>query len=1535
MQNGALARSRAGVTKPDSVFFALRSLAGLLLLHLFSTNALAVGFCVQSNPTLTYQYAAQQCYESEAQTLSGIWDPSLIQPCTVKYNPPEANGGISGHWFYTYYYKSDNWGALGYGFAFGCSTWTDPSKNNGCPADGSCTGDPINAGTGNMYLQEEDYSGSRLHFRRYYNSDPSVTSDTLGNAWRHTYSRSVIYSSSDPTIARVLRENGKAITFALSNGQWSGELDIQDKLTEQTDASGNPTGWTYVRAGTLDTEQYDATGHLASIVDAHGFQTTLTYSTASTPSSIAPAPGYLLTVTDPFGRSLQFTYTTLPTFLATTGFLKTLTTPNGEIHQYAYDAGNFGNLASVTYAGVSTARTYVYNESAHTNGGSIPNALTGLVDENSARYGTFDFDANGYAVGTQHAGGADKFTLAYNSDGSSDVTDPQANVTHHTFVAANNMVLSSTLSSASVGFANAASRTYDSHNNPVAVTDFNGHTTCYTFDQANGLETARLEGVTGSCTGTPSGVKTVQTDWDTTQRVPTERRIYNASNTLETKTRFVYNSRRQVLSRCEIDPSVSSASSHTCGSATNAPTGVRQTTYAYCEQAGVTAGTCPVVGLVLSIDGPRTDVSDVTTYTYYQTTDLSGCATTGGACHYLGDLQKITNALGQVTTYVSYDKNGRVSRQQDANGTVTDMTYHPRGWLLTRTVRANADGSSNALLDATTTFNYDNAGNVKKITQPDGAYLSYTYDAAHRLTDIGDNLGNTLHYTLDAAGNRTKEETKDASSTLKRSLSRQYDQLSRLVKTLNATNATVQQSTNPVDAPPTGITYANGYDGNGNAIYSVDGLSVGTEQQYDPLNRLIKTLQDHAGTGATKDTTTQYTYDARDHLRSVTDPDGVVTGYTYDGLNNLTTLSSPDTGSSVYTYDAAGNRKTQTDARSVTSTYSYDALNRLTGIAYPTTSLNVTYAYDQANSVTGCATSYPLGRLTTITDSAGSTVYCYDRRGNITSKQQTVGSVTSTMSYSYTLGDRLATLTYASGAIVTYTRNVIGQITTVSYKANATATAQTLISAASYLPFGPLTQLTFGNGRSLTKTYNPDYAIDKITSSDNSGTTLDATVDVLGNLINASSSVGATPPTQTYSYDPLYRLTKVASPSKTLDSFTYNKTGDRLTETAGSSTQTYTYSSPLTSHRLQAVGSVTRSYDANGNLLTSDAGTFIYDDRNRLTALNAAATKRGTVQATYSYNGKGERVAKSVGKLGYKFTPTTFVYDESGKLMGEYSTSGNLEYLYLDSIPVGVTDGTTLYYIETDQLGTPREVIKPNANTARDTVEWKWDYFASDSVFGTNAPSPHKITFNLRFPGQYYDDETGLHYNYFRDYEPATGRYVESDPIGLRAGTNTYVYVGGRPLRSTDPAGLMSFGSSCDASQRMEIVTAYANLLVDLMRKACGNCDGSGPCMSCDKAESILSWLATSARISCNFRFPCALDAGSARSDNIDFYPGYASGRFYPKCGCLESTILHEADHQNHRLTGTASSNDTTEENNTRYETMKCVSCARRDYVQY
>ncbi len=141
-----------------------------------------------------------------------------------------------------------------------------------------------------------------------------------------------------------------------------------------------------------------------------------------------------------------------------------------------------------------------------------------------------------------------------------------------------------------------------------------------------------------------------------------------------------------------------------------------------------------------------------------------------------------------------------------------------------------------------------------------------------------------------------------------------------------------------------------------------------------------------------------------------------------------------------------------------------------------------------------------------------------------------------------------------------------------------------------------------------------------------------------------------------------------------------------------------------------------------------------------------------------------------------------------GLLYGEYDASGSLvrEYVYLNGEPIAQIDNVSssdvLTYLHTDHLGTPRVA----SNTSGASV-WSWD----SDAFGNGAPTGSQ-TVNLRFAGQYYDDESGLHYNWNRYYDPETGRYISSDPIGLSGGLNTFAYVSANPVMFTDPEGLKS-----------------------------------------------------------------------------------------------------------------------------------------------
>jgi len=264
----------------------------------------------------------------------------------------------------------------------------------------------------------------------------------------------------------------------------------------------------------------------------------------------------------------------------------------------------------------------------------------------------------------------------------------------------------------------------------------------------------------------------------------------------------------------------------------------------------------------------------------------------------------------------------------------------------------------------------------------------------------------------------------------------------------------------------------------------------------------------------------------------------------------------------------------------------------------------------------------------------------------------------------------------------------------------------------------------------------------------------------------------------------MYRLTDVdAVGGGNIESYAYDAVGNRTSKTVGAaSAASYVYGT--SSHRLQWVDGTRRGYDLNGNttlrtLRFLPAPYLSYDERNRL---SAQVGPGGDIDPSFSYNARGERVLKNVD--GLSKASRTFAYDESGRLLAELdqNSAAIQEYIWLDDLPVGLLNGGTLHHLQPDHLGSPRKVIQTSNNTAL----WNWPIL--NNPFGETAPTG-SITLNLRFPGQYFDAETGLHYNYFRDYEPGTGRYVESDPIGLRGGSNTFGYALQNPGRTFDEYG--------------------------------------------------------------------------------------------------------------------------------------------------
>ncbi|TNJ34494.1 RHS repeat-associated core domain-containing protein [Arenimonas terrae] len=1212
---------------------------------------------------------------------------------------------------------------------------------------GNCN--PVYPGTGDKARFETDFVFAGREFGRSYHSlqqeDPTRTIDisgtsdpmrTLAPGWQHSYTDK-LYAERNPKT--LYSDRGYYDFFrSVATGIFRSETN-PDKVLR--DFGG---GYRLIEPDG-STKEFDYDGNLTRVYhpDDLANAVTLAYD----------GMGRLTTITDAKGRALTLLYDPGSRLLATR-------TDMGEETLYGYDAN--GNLTSVERPDGSV-RVYHYGETGLAPAG-FKHHLTGITDERGNRMATFGYDNRGRAIlsrlntGNPGSPTHDMTTVAYTGGFAATVTRATGESVDYTFSShRTRRTLSRTDGDGEV------EKTYDSTARLLSLTEADGTTTTFGYADTytnSVTESVNLESERRRLMARDARHRIISTE--------VQSKVAGVFDT-ESLLTAAYEAAGQIRASCAIDPDSANAS-YVCGSLASAPSGVRQTLYAYCDATDVAApnSTCPILGLLKSMDGPRTDVADTASFEYRSADDLTGCST-GGACHRKGDLYRVTDATGAVTTYSRYDLAGRPLQVVDANGIVTDLEYNVRGWLTARKVRG-ADNGTEAD-DAITRLDYDNVGQVTKVTQPDGAFVEFSYDQAHRLTGIEDNFGNTVSYTLDGAGHRISEETRDAGNVLRHSLSRVYDQLGQLETLADALST------------PTDFTY----DAVGQVDTVTDAFGRTTDHDYDPLGRLKRSIANVGGTGPER-AETQFQYDARDNLTAVIDPKGLTTSYGYNGLGDLVTLASPDTGTTTYTYDAAGNRASQTDARGITTIYGYDALNRLTALDLPTPGQDIGFSYDTAPTVCVPGETFASGRLSGFTDPSGSTAYCYDRRGNVVRKLQSVtGTPDATVGYTHNAANRLVAMTYPSGAVVTYQRDAAGRITGVMAQPTAGSAAVTVVSDVDYLPFGPATGVTFGNGRTLDRTYDGNYGIAAIADSAVDGLALDYTLDAVGNVTGLDERLaGGGTATRSIDYDALDRLEALKNGATPIQAFTYDATGNRQSKTAGT-TEAYTY--PTTSHRLTQTGATARGYDAAGNTTTVGASrVFTYDDRGRMSQL----TDGGVLTREYGYNARGERVVKR--------NPTvtggdvTFVYDEAGRLLGEYDDAGARiqEYVWLDDTLVAVLGshaGSSHQYVLTDHLGTPRAIVHPGTNA----VVWRWDL--TGSAFGDHAANEDPdgdtvaYTFNLRYPGQYFDEETGLHYNYFRDYDPGTGRYVQSDPIGLAGGASTYGYAGGNPAVNFDPRG--------------------------------------------------------------------------------------------------------------------------------------------------
>ncbi len=1321
------------------------------------------------------------------------------------------------------------------------------------------------AGIGQCYILDAPEGGVKMVLDIYelFSGKPSGHPASQGNLGMGGY-------------LRFVRETGEAIVFqnfnAFSNVYYTGET--VEKITEGSVI-------TYLLHTAEDTtEEYSSDGTLLSITNAQGNVQMLEYT---------PVTDLLYQVRNQTGESITFTY---ETFGGSNQYsrIKSIISHDNRIWTFNYHVLN-QTLESIDLPD-TTRLKYFYDD---------PNdvqLLTGYEDESANRYSTWRYDDNGLATLSAHgvSEDIDLVEIQYSTN-----TGDRFVTTKRTSSISSPLDIVSTY------------KTHPGGGAPL-VSEITGHNPIkYEHDAMTGY----LEYVEDK------GLRTEYSDYD--ERGNPGKIIEAAGTSEQRETSYTYDSRYHSKVATVTEPSIAFDTSK------------RKTTTIQSDDFGnntaVTVDGFEFYGAPVTrtttmeyngpfhqlslINGPRTDVSDIYTISYYTDTSAEGDNRAR---------MKAIFAPENITLYsnINYSPTGKVKSYLLVNNVQATLLYYFGNDRLKSLELQDANTGEKRF----TEWTYLATGEVETITTgfdvADKATLTFVYDDVHRLTGIVDGLGNTIEYTLDSEGNVENENIYDSNDILKKQLLQTFDTYNRL-QLRTQVNEQFTETWLP----------------NGTLDKVVDGKNITTNYDYDALKRLTTIIQDENGSSPqTADALTVLNYDVQDNLTYVKNPVNGETVYHYDDLGNQLSRTSDDTGLTTYSHDNAGNIKSMTDANGEIINYTYDALNRLTSITTSDTESNYQFQYDSCNN--------GIGRLCKVISNNSTQHYQYDAFGNITGQQA--------LQYTYDTANRLHTITYPSGGVVEYSYDLAGQVQHVSLTRNGSTTP--LAVNIAYEPFGDINNLLYGNG--LTLSQSKDTAYRPLTQNILNVFELNyIDYDENGNIEQRDDTIANS--SSQFTYDEHNRL-NTATGDFGVRSYSYDKNANRTGSTENGSSTTNTYEPQ--SNRLSMRGLENATMDNNGNTLSIGTREYSYTKHNRLFEV----FDNGVLKATYQYNGLGQRISKTLPDGTGKY----FIYDTDGKLMAETDINGNIlfEYIYLnnqllakytpdtdvdgisnyqenqqgtnpespdqdsdglsdldeifihgtsinkaDSDEDGINDSEELafnsnpldsntnygdinlngefnigdyavltqfvmgaktpspteqqqadinqdgtvniqdmllmhrvllglqvswsdfssekiksvftqlynqiippayaangdgdiYYVHNDHLGTPVKMTN-----ALGFIVWQavYDPFGKATVDEDVDGDGQNIEMNVRFPGQYYDAESGLHYNYFRTYDPSLGRYITSDPIGLFGGINVFTYVGNNSLRFIDPLGLFNPYTSFANRVAAGIATPFLN----------------------------------------------------------------------------------------------------------------------------
>jgi len=758
-------------------------------------------------------------------------------------------------------------------------------------------------------------------------------------------------------------------------------------------------------------------------------------------------------------------------------------------------------------------------------------------------------------------------------------------------------------------------------------------------------------------------------------------------------------------------------------------------------------------------------------------------------------VSKITYNATRVRTYTegentytySYDTANSIATKRDSVGSVWRSKYNQDGLYIEKTDPLNR----------TVVYQRDVNGLVTRTTDELGNQFNAAFDSLGRRTSSTDPLDRiTLwEYTVNDPW------PVKLTSPSGRVIALEYDNKGNPTKITDASGAITQLEYN-AQGDLTALVDAAGsrseisYTDIGLPSQYKDPLGRITLLEYDNLGRLLKTTNPEGETRQTG-------YDDLDRATAETDGLNQITNFEYTAAGRLLdVIDANNNDIGQYSYDTYGRVASVTEAGIVYS-HTYNDNNTLASLTEG--DITTSYSFDARRQLTrqsmvGVDLSYsydPVGRVTRIAGNGATVAYRYDAAGQRT--QETQGS--RSVDLGYNSESELNSYTHA-GNSYQLQRDSRGQL------------AKLITPVGEYPlthdPRGLLTQLQLPNGSQLTYAHDAAGQLAQQDYSQSGGLVYNYQYDQAGRLTQADGDSA-----RQYGYDAASRLVS-ASLDSTNYNYSYDPVGNRTEESQAHDS----------SNRLNEDATYTYEYDNRGNLtrkIDKSSGArndYSYNALNQLIAFSHYPDSTATsedITASYAYDAVGRRVQKTVN------SQTTEYHWLGSELIAEYQNNQVIKtYSYIDGYaPIEMQEGVNTYTVHSDHLDIPRYLTNQSGQVVWQNLPSPYGVSQVDEDPDGNG---EKVSFNVRFPGQYFDEETGLHYNHFRYYDPAIGRYITSDPIGLTGGLNTYSYVF-NPLSYIDPKGLSKTGGKhANKGKPMNVgdlnKNSSVNQVKDAMKKA-------------------------------------------------------------------------------------------------------------------